>query len=172
MNDLPFLGKIKMPLFMWVMDWIALLFAGAVSIVWPFLFFEPPYSPHLWAGIILWLIPLAGLVGMTKDFIGHIKITKLEIQEDGVHKPTKTGDILLKWEDVTRCEPQYGIYGIVSLTLFFGRSERIRIPGCVKDIKDIENYCLQKLEQIGTFEDGRKVPRVIFSIPLPFGRKR
>ena len=157
---------------MWVLGWIALLVAGAVSIVWPFLFFEPSHSPHLWAGILLWLIPLAGLAAGIKDHISQIKIAKLKIQEDGVHKPTKTGDIILKWEDVTRYEPLRGIYGPVSFTLFFGSGERIRIPGCVRDFKEIEHYCLQKLEQIGTFEDGRKVPRVIFSIPLPFGRKR
>jgi len=137
---------------MWVTDWIALLFAGQYPLFGHSCSLNRRIPPHLWAGIVLWLIPLAGLVGMTKDFIGHIKITKLEIQEDGVHKPTKTGGILLKWEDVTRCEPQYGIYGTVSLTLFFGRSERIRIPGCVKNFKEIKNYCLQKLERIGTLK--------------------
>jgi len=162
-DDLPFLGKIKIPLFIWALEWIALLFTATVSIVWPMFIFEPPRSHNLWAGIIIWLIPLAGLIAVIKDVIKQINIAKLEIQEDGVYKAEA---ILLKWEDVTRYEPQYGRYGTKYITLFFKSGERIRIPGCIRDFKEIENYCLQKLELIGTFEDGRKVSRVVCSISL------
>jgi len=156
---LPLSGKIKVPRFMWFLYGICVPFAIVWSIAWVVLFIIPSSSVRFWLNIAMWLIPLGGLFGLITGIIGLVKATRIEIQENGICRSTKSGISLFKWEDVTRCE---GFR--TSFTLFFKNGERIELPGCIENLSDVRNYCLQKLEQIGTFEDGSKVPRYVFSI--------
>lgn len=109
--------------------------------------------------MLVWLIFLVFLAGTIREFVNQIKVAKLRIGDGGLQKVTRLGPVLVKWQEVARYE-----CGKHSFTLFFRNGERIQIPKYVKHFEDLKNYCLQKLEQIGTFEDGRKVSRIVFSI--------
>ena len=69
--------------------------------------------------------------------------------------------VFYRWEDVVRYEPYRLDFG---LCLKGGR--KVRFPVEAKDFKEVKEFILQSLERIGTFEDGRKVPRELFSISI------
>lgn len=158
---------VRIPLHMWVIDYFCLFVACLAAVSWICL-----NRSQLNIGVfVIFFIFLAFFGGALKNLFNEIKISKLTVEEDGLRKADKHESSYQKWEDVTRYERSRGRYGIKSFTLFFKNGERIQIPATIKDFKEIHNYCLEKIEKIGTFEDGRKVPCVLFSIPLPFLKK-
>jgi hypothetical protein len=87
------------------------------------------------------------------------KSRNLVFHDEGIERATKIGSALLKWEDVVRCDSFRR-----SLNLFFKNGEQISVPSEAKGFGQINAYSWNKLEEIGSFEDGRKVPHVLFSI--------
>lgn len=161
------LGKIRIPKYIWVADYFCLFAACAGVVLWVCVNW-----PHWdFRFFVVLLIPVAGLVAMLKELSEDIKASRFVISEEGLRETNKREDILLKWEDIARYERQLGKRGMSSFTLYFKNGRNIRIWAYTIGFQGIHDYCLGKIEQIGSFEDGRKVPHVFFSIPLPFLKK-
>jgi hypothetical protein len=102
--------------------------------------------------IILFGMVIAGVIGIRQTII----ISGTTVTENGLERKRRKDVAFYRWEDVVRYEPYR-----LDFALFFKNGERIRFPAEAKDFKEIKSFVLEKLEQIGTFEDGRKVPRVL-----------
>jgi len=129
----------------------------AASIAWPILNFQ--LSNNVWRMMPVWLIFLVALVGLTKEFIDRIKMTKLEIGDEGLWYRVKTGRVLVKWVEIARYNG-----GKHFFTLYFKYGKRVTIPGYIKGFEELRDYSLQKLEQTGTSE--RMTPGVLYPVPL------
>jgi len=167
MSDSSFHKKLKIPWYVWLIDCLGLLFFGAICGVFAFSFYQnhqtKPVTVIALAGIVvLCLVPLAFLVGIIRELVGNMKVNGIVVQDNGLQKATRGKTTVWKWEDVTWFEkPTKG-----SFRLIFKNGESICIPVQVGEINELENYCLQKLERIGTFKDLRKEPRILSSIPF------
>jgi hypothetical protein len=150
--------KIETPGFIWFLYSIGLATVVAVSIAWPIVSFKTHDTVQ--SMMVPWLIVLGALAGTIKEFVKQIKLTKLEIGEEGLWRRIKTGRVLVKWEEIVRYND-----GKSSFTLYLKNGKRINIPANIKDFEELQKYFVQKLEQTGSSE--RMVPGVPY--PVSFG---
>jgi hypothetical protein len=157
MQSFLFPKRLVMPLW----SWFARIFGFCISAfflvfsIWTLTWARHPFG---WAFFVflLFIILLDAIKGVRELLV----INGIVLLEDGLQKRKMRHDVSYRWEEVTRYEPYR-----LDFALFFKNGEKIRFPVEIKDSKEIKTFILEKLQQIGKFEDGRNVPRVLASIP-------
>lgn len=147
---------VTIPWYVWVLDWLGVAFFAFMS----FVFITQLYETHVLAAYMgLCLLGLTFVITAVRNVANHMKVSGIAIDENGLHKAGWPQSAYLRWEDVSRFdEPSKGCF-----VLSFRNGQKIRIPAQVKGFEEIKRYCLESLEKLGTFVDGRKVPRVLWS---------
>ena len=158
MQSLSFPKKLKIPVWSWLGQTFGLclcVFFLGFS-VWMLL-----QAKHSFGWIFFIAALLAILASGLKAFRQTIMVNEVLMLEDGLQKKMRGRTVFYRWEDVTRYQPYR-----LDFALFFTDGERIRFPVEMKDSREIKEFILQSLEEIGTFEDGRNGPRVVASISI------
>ena len=100
-------------------------------------------------------------VAGVKGLLQTITVSGITIHEGGLQRKRWKEVVFYPWEDVVRYEAYRLDFGLA-----FKNGEKIRFPVEMKDSKEIKNFILDRIEQIGTFEDGRKVARELWSVSI------
>jgi hypothetical protein len=149
--------RLIIPWYHWLIDWLLLVvWVGAACFWGGYVYHGRPVIVVIVVSSIL----LAFVIGGVRNLVDHLKLRSLVLRENGLQMTASSGMTLLKWEDVARFdEPSKGYFALT-----FRSGQKIRIHVHVRNYQEIKKYVLQRLEQVGTFEDGRKTPRVLRSI--------
>jgi len=153
----PPLGRITVPLYVFIIDCLGVSFFGALAIFWTFLRW-----PQFNVGVfVVPFILLAFCLAAARSLHEHIKISRIEVKENGLQKVHDAGATVLKWEDVIRFEQSKR-----KLLLFFRSGKTIRIPADIRHFGDVERYCLKRIGEIGAAENAKSVPRPLIEVSL------
>lgn len=158
MQTLSFPKRLDLPLWSWFLRIIgvcgsAFFLSFSIWMLWRVKY------PLAWCVFVI--VTFRIFLSAISDVRSGIKLGRTTMTENGFETMRGISIERWEWKDIVRYE-QYQ----AAFVIFTKHGETIRFSAEMNGFKEIKSFVLEKLEQIGTFEDGRKVPKGLPSISI------